>query len=442
MAEHYRFPPIEEFSLGNGLHVMLVDVPEQPALTVAMQFPGGRYADVPGLEGCTELGVGLMQSGTRQLGQAAFSRVLEGSGSGLFSEVGEEHVLLGCRMLSSKAGDVVPLLRDMVCQPRLEQRELRRLKREMNAAVDAERTETMALAQKRLCACLFGNHPAGRFPTAGSVRRATMASVSEGIARWRLPRHAVLVAAGDLCEFRGAERWEALFGGWNEAGGAVPGPVGVPESLGDPQALQFIDKPDSTQISLVLGHTLPGEDNAHRHEIALANHVLGGGGFSSRLTARVRVLLGATYGAGSHVSRVRRFGVLSMAATTLNERAGELLDAVRAVYAEFVAEGVTEAELRDAVEFARGNLSFQMEGAPHVAGKLLWLWRAGHDRSTVEMFGEVLDRIDCAAVNQAIRQYFSPESLVVCAAGAKRVAVPLLKHHGPVHCRHYRRPIS
>ena len=119
----YSFPPMTEERLDGGLHVTWGPDKEQHGLTIALQVPAGEFSDPPSFEGTAEIAVNLMQKGTRSLDSEEFSEKIEQTGASLFVDAGDEHIVLGCKMLSKFAHDTVPLFWEMVCDPRMEKSE-------------------------------------------------------------------------------------------------------------------------------------------------------------------------------------------------------------------------------------------------------------------------------------------------------------------------------
>jgi zinc protease len=202
--------------------------------------------------------------------------------------------------------------------------------------------------------------------------------------------------------------------------------------------VRIIDKPDLSQTSIILGHPIPGELDAARSMMALANYVLGGGNFSSRLMAHIRSTAGKTYGISSQISCNRDFGVLSIATSTQNSQVEEMLSSIMKVYGEFAEKGIVEEELQKAKQFAVGNMAFQLEGIVNVADKLLWLKQFNRDVSYIERFDEMINAITLESVNDVIKKYFTPGKFAIVAVGKKEEITDILKKYGSVQTLGFR----
>ena len=76
--------------------------------------------------------------------------------------------------------------------------------------------------------------------------------------------------------------------------------------------------------------------------------MLGGGGFSARLTNEVREKRGLTYSIGSYFAPAAQPGPFELALQTRKDQTEQALTVVRDTVAKFVADGPTDVELKAA----------------------------------------------------------------------------------------------
>lgn len=437
MNTTYVFPPIHESILDNGLRVLLVPDTEQDGLVVAAQFRLGTFSDPVGLEGTAELCMGLIQKGSGELSAEQTAEKLEFAGASLFSDVGEEHLGLGIRMLCQKEEEILPVFWNMLLNPRFEQHEFTRIQREMVTSLQAETVDPGIIANRYFYRTLAGkDHPAGRFYTLNSVKKTGISDVKNFYETFFLPQNCILVVAGNFDPEKFRNRWFDILSKWTGISETKPVyalPVQVPSRV-----VKLIDKPTLTQASIMIGHAAPGELFAHRNEVALSNYILGAGNFSSRLMSRVRSADGKTYGISSQIASERQFGAFSITTSTQNSQLGGVLKSILEVLDDFCKNGVSDSELEKAKQFVTGNMAFQLEGIGNIAEKLLWLRFYDRPNSYIENFDSIIDQITLEGVNQAIRDHFSVENLIIVVVGKKVELLPQLKEFGLLSVYHFR----
>jgi zinc protease len=434
----FIFPPVKQETLENGLHLMLVEDHEQEGMTIALQMPFGDFCDPVALEGTAELVAGVLLKGPQALSPEEFSEKFEHAGACLFSDVGEDHSVFGCKMLSRSAGLIIPLFWDMLTKPGFRPKELNRLKKEMITSLHAELADPMSIANRHFGSVLCGNgHPVGRVQTVGSVKKINIAHITSFYESFVSPENSTIVVAGDFDSSAMAASWRGLFASWTKKPGAVP-VSGGPLAPLSTSSVRLIDKPDISQMSVIVGHPVCGELEPMRNDLSLANYILGGGNFSSRLMAAIRSEQGKTYGISSQVSCSRNYGIFSTATTTQTGQAHTMLASIMKVYTTFSDSGITKEELEKAKQFAVGSMAFQLEGITNIAEKLLWLREFGRDISYFERFHERIDAMSVDTVNAAIKKYLSSPHFAIVAVGKKEEIKSVLEKYGAVKVVNFR----
>jgi len=437
MAFSFKFPEFREIVLDNGLRLILLPDHEQEALVAALQFPFGRFCDEPGKEGIAESVMALLQKGTKQCQFDQFSSKLEFEGASLFAEVGEEHTGIGIRMLSKSGKDLIPLFLDMIITPALDTKEFDRIKKEMITSLNAETVEPSIIANRHFFVELVGkSHPAGRFHSLDAMKKITIDDIKKFYSDHIGPKDAIMVVAGDfeIAEFN--EKYLTSIQQWNLEKQIEPCFAPLVET--SKKAFRLIDKDDTTQTTLVMGHCMPGELSPYRRSLALANYIFGAGNFSSRLMTSIRSKVGRTYGISSQIAAERIFGAFTISTSTQNNQLGAMVDAILEQYDEFCLNGITAAELDRAKKFAIGNMAFQLEGIGNIAEKLMWLRFYGYPDSYIEQFDTMLNDITLDNVNEAIKKNFTLEKLIIVAVGKKSEIAEQLKKFGTFSTCHFR----
>jgi zinc protease len=437
MAGIYKFPEIEEVVLSNGLRLIMVPDDEQDGLIAIIQFSIGTFSDPSGMEGTVELCTRLLQKGCGQLNAEQFNEKMEYAGASLFSDIGEEHVAIGVRMLASKQQEIFPLFWKMISDPKMEQHEFAMLQREMITALKAEISEPGVLVNRHFYRELVGEeHPAGRFYSTGSVKKITVEMVRNFYKDYFSPSKAILAVAGkfDPHDFKESNLSVLLeFNNVNSAASVVASAVAQPRRV-----VRMIDKPILTQSSIIIGHSAPGEIFARKAELILANYIFGGGNFSSRLMSRIRSTDGRTYGISSQIASERYFGAFLIQTSTQNNQVSTVIRSILDVFKDFSENGVEQKELENAKQFAIGNMAFQLEGIGNIAEKLLWLRFYDRADSYIENFDSMINQISLDSINETIRSCFSPENAIIAIVGRKAEIYKQLKEFGPVSSFHYR----
>src|SRR5690606_15861529 len=93
----------------------------------------------------------------------------------------------------------------------------------------------------------------------------------------------------------------------------------------------------------------------------VGNHVLGGGGFTSRINEEVRQKRGLAYSAYSYFSPMLRAGPFVVGMQTQAAQAKDALEVVRKTVGDFVAQGPTAKELAAAKKNIVGGFPLRID---------------------------------------------------------------------------------
>jgi len=161
------------------------------------------------------------------------------------------------------------------------------------------------------------------------------------------------------------------------------------------------------------------QDNADYPAMLIGNYILGGGGLKSRIADRIRQKDGLSYGAGSQFDA----GVLDANAylfgyaITAPENAAKVENAFREEIARILKDGVTEAEVADAVAGLLKARESRRNDDGGVASSLADQAFYGFTMQRVIDLEANIKKLDVAKVNAALRAYVKPESVSFFAAG-------------------------
>ena len=169
---------------------------------------------------------------------------------------------------------------------------------------------------------------------------------------------------------------------------------------------------------LLLGGPGPKRDDPDWYAAEIMNYALGGGGFNSRLMEEVRVKRGLTYGVGSSLVPFQHAGLIEISGSTKNEDAAPALQLIDSEVARFAADGITEAELKDAKTYLTGSVPLELTSTMRISGALLSLRL---DHLPPAFFDEIAGKLTAvtkADVARAARRFLQPAQFTTVVLGS------------------------
>jgi predicted Zn-dependent peptidase len=286
--------------LTSGVPVFLAPSREFPLITVTFTFRGGTYLEGPDEAGhATGTGAMMRAGGTTTISAADLDERFDFLAAEVSSFVGTEESAATINCLKSNFDESFALFLDMVRNPGFDAERLRVQKAGAIEQLKQRNDAPMSVATVHMGRLLFGpDHYNGRKPTLASVQSMTPETLRAMHRRIFHPGNLVISATGDFEPAEMLARLETAIADWpvGPTAGDPPGPTQpvVPGLYHADVAQRGIPQ----GVTLVVGRSIK-RDDPDTIALTLMNHILGGGGFTSRITNRVRSDEGLAYAAAT-----------------------------------------------------------------------------------------------------------------------------------------------
>lgn len=309
--EALTFPPLDfeppvasEFrrELPNGVPVYLAPSHEFPLVTITFTFKGGTYLEEPGEAGLgSTLGSLMRRGGTMTVPAEELDEKFDFLAANVSTYVAQESSGASINCLRSNLDEAFALFMDLVRHPGFDAKRLRVHKDQVIEELRQRNDAPMSVAMINMPELVFGkDHFSARQPTKMSIDAITPERLRALHARIFHPGNLIVAATGDFEPSELVDRLAGAMQGWERG-----------ETAADPPAPDHRHEPglyhaDVAQEDLPQGTTLIVTRSIRRDDpdavpLMVMNHILGGGGFTSRITNRVRSDEGLAYAASSFV---------------------------------------------------------------------------------------------------------------------------------------------
>jgi predicted Zn-dependent peptidase len=288
-------------TLSNGMVVYIVEDPTLPLVSMALTVRTGGYLEPEGKEGLAGFtGAQIRRGGTKTMTAEELDEKLDFLAAQVATGIGDTAGTASLNCLADNLDQSLAVWVEMLRFPRFQEdrlalakeQTLQEIKKRNDDAADIERYEWNALQMGE-------THFTNRWATEASVKSITRDDLVAFHRRYFQPAGMILAVSGSFKKADMLRRLEAAFKGWPSTRMAVPEPPGdiQPAAPG----LYRIDKAvNQGRVSIGLPTARRGDPDAYALEVM--NEILGGSGFSSRITRTVRSNEGLAYSAGSGLS--------------------------------------------------------------------------------------------------------------------------------------------
>lgn len=152
----------------------------------------------------------------------------------------------------------------------------------------------------------------------------------------------------------------------------------------------------------------------------VGNYVLGGGGFDSRLMREVRDKRGYAYSAYSYFMPMMEAGPFQLGLQTKLAQTDDALKVARTTLRQFIADGPSEAELKQAKDNLTGGFPLRIDSNKKILEYLSLIGFYKLPLDYLDTWVDKVNAVDVATVKQAFARHIDPDRLVTVIVGGER----------------------
>jgi len=144
------FPAVQRDKLSNGVEVVLAERNALPLVNIAVQFDAGYAADAGGKLGASSFTMNMLNEGTDKLSSLEISEQAELMGAFLSQGSSLDTSFVSVSALKERLSDSVGLMADVIKNPKFDQEEIDRLRKQWLAKIQQEKNAPVSLALRAL----------------------------------------------------------------------------------------------------------------------------------------------------------------------------------------------------------------------------------------------------------------------------------------------------
>ena len=392
-AAHAEQQRIQQFTTAQGIPVWFVQANNIPMVDLAIDIDAGSRWDPQGLEGLSSLTTDIASRAVTEIGdrpalnEEALGKAMARLAIQRSESTTSDRVTLKFRFLSdpSVVAPASLLIAQQLARPAFETSTFERERDRSLASLKDQLTQPQSLATRALWHSIYRGHPYGRNPTIASLRAIHAQDLRGFYERFWLPQRMTVSMVGDLSLDQARSLLDQIFNPlatavaqresttpasattspsvkastrsraeprWPRALPAVPWTEGRRLNINHP----------ASQAHIWLGLPLMARgEHADYFPMLVANHILGGGGFTSRLTHEVREKRGLSYSVFSAFQPQAQTGPFFVGLQTSRDNAEQALVIVRQTLIDFIENGPTREELEAAKKNLAGGFALRLD---------------------------------------------------------------------------------
>jgi len=417
--------PIIRWTQPSGVQVFLAESPAIPMVDVRIEFDAGSRRDPADKPGLSSLMANATAYGVRATGSSAaldenaLSDAWADLGASFGGSAGADRLGFSLRSLTypDLLAQAAALAARQLAEPAFPEAMWLRDRPKTIASLKEANTRPATLAARAFNQAVYGTHPYGYEMTEASLNRTTMADLRELHGRVVRACDAKVSIVGALNQAQADALVTQVFSRLPAAACTPQAPV--PEV----QPLQSASE-KRIEFASAQAHVLLGQPGFKRSDpdffaLTVGNHILGGGGFTARLTEEVREKRGLTYSVYSYFAPGTHAGAFTIGLQTRPDQAQQALDLVREVLGQFVAEGPTEKELQAAKDNLIGGFALRIDSNRKLLDNLANIAWNGLPLDYLDTWTAQVQKLTVQDIRRAFARVVQPQTMAAVVLGAQ-----------------------
>lgn len=329
----------------------------------------------------------MVFKGTKSRTAADIAAEMDAIGGNLNAYTAKECTCFYAKVLGENMDIAADILSDMVCEPKLDDEDIRREKGVVCEEILMLEDDPEDLVHEHLCRAIYGDTPLAS-PILGSqetVQAFTGEDMLNYMNKRYIPSNMVISCAGnfEIDELRSVLTQKFSRTG---TGDKLPMPA---SRLIEKRSFKPVEK-DIEQMHICLGFPGFGSDDKGRFPLLVLNNALGGS-MSSRLFQKIREEHGMAYSVYSYPTSYSDTGYFTLYAGTGEKQAAKVTELMLEELANIRAKGITEAEFARSKQQLKGSYILGLEST---SARNSAIGKGELMRGKVETDEELISRIE------------------------------------------------
>lgn len=397
-----------------GVTAWLVSESFVPIVAMEMSWKGGAAVEPQGKDGVGWVLGYMMNEGAGDMDTQVYGARMEDLNMDFACGVKTDWTSCSMTTLKETASDSFDMVRLAFAQPRFDQAPLDRAKREMTVGLAQMETDPGTIGSRTMMSTLAPSHPYSRYATPATVATITKDDIVALKNSLMTKDRLLVVVVGDITAEELKPKLDEVFGGLPatstlsdvaDVAAASPPAAPIVKPLPIPQTLIMFSGPG-------LKRSDPDFYAAY-----VLNYILGGGGFSSRLTDDIREQRGLTYGIGTGLSLQPHFWRWSGSSSTKNESASEVVQLIKDNIGKLGKEGPTQKELEDAKAYLTGAFPLNFDSNAKIAKNLMGFRQDDLGVDYVANRNALISAVTMDDLKRVAATYMKPENFTFVEVG-------------------------
>lgn len=401
--------------LKNGLNLYIAEDHNLPVISMSGYFKAGTVNDPKGKEGLGAFAVHLMKTGgTDQVPSDSLDALLEHFAISVSFSLKETNLKFSAKFLSKFADTAFYIIEQILFHPAFEQEKIDKERDVFIQKIKHRFDNPGPILQTAFRKNMYPDMANSRISSEKSMKsigRDDLLSFHKRVFR---TENVILSSAGDFDKKEFCKRLEAIF----PKAANNQKSVEFPEISVKPAKKFLVIHKEISQAYVRIGLPFIKRPSPDYYPFSVANLVLGGGGFVSRLVTKVRSDAGLTYSIYSHAETNYIFpATFYISFFTKHATVNKAIALTLQEVARLVSDGITKDELKNAKKKLINSLPSMFRSKEDIVDTYAWNEYYGRSEDHYKIYPEKIKALKRREIKKIARKYIDTDAFTYVIVG-------------------------
>lgn len=412
----HRNIQVKSWQTMKGTKVMFVENHDLPMLDVRLVFDAGSARDGE-KSGLASLVSRMIDEGTTTRNTSAIAAAFENLGASFSTSSYRDMSLADLRVLSDEKylAPALDVFNDVLGNPIFPDDAFNRIFDNAQVGQQQKQQSPAAQASVMFYKNLYAWHPYALPPsgTADSLKTIKVEDLRAFHKQYFVAANAMIALVGDIDERRAQQIAERISAGLAEGKPAPP----LAETPALTRSRHLHLNFPSQQTHILLGQPGIKRGDPDHAALAVGNEILGGGGFTTVLMKELREKRGLTYGVYSSFVPMRAQGPFMINLSTRNDQAGQALELVRDILRDFIKQGPSEDQVKEAKDNILGSFPQSTASNSDILAYIASMGFYNEPLDYLETFPDRIRAVTVEQVRKALKSHLNANKMLSVTVG-------------------------
>ncbi len=412
------FPAVHEVKTEKGYNPWFIEDHYLPIISIKIAFSGsGNAYDPKDKLGLANMTTALLGEGAGNMSDFAYKKRLEEIATDISFSTDEDNFYISLKTLKPNLEESLKLLNLVITQPNFKDDSVARIKKQLQISLKKSEEDPEYVAGKKFKETIFAGHPYSN-PQDGTIegiekinRQDLLAFVKNNFTK----ENAVISIVGDLKEKEIVESLDKFI--------TLPDKrtehKEIPEFVFPTGGKLVSIEKSLPQTVVIFGMQGIKRSDKDFYPAYLMNHILGGGGFESRLMDSVREKNGLAYTVYSSLDTMKHAGLFSGYVATDSSKVKKSIELVKQEINKMGKNGATQKELDDARDYLIGSFPLKMTKNENLSAFLTVMQLENLGKDFIEKRNSYMKAVTLEQIKNISAKLLNTDKMIMVVVGNK-----------------------